>query len=205
MRWRFGWFVLVVVLGATRVFDPLSGFGISGVGASVAVPLVALGYAGLRADLFRPNRAALPVEALIAVNAIRVLGGFFLALYAAGRLPAPFAPVAGWGDVAVGLTALPVAWMARTRARGWCEAALAWNVLGFLDLVTAVALGVTSAPGSPFRVFFDDPGSAAMTGLPWFLIPGFGVPILLLTHLALFARLLARRRGVAGPAGVSFA
>ena len=37
------------------------------------------------------------------------LGVFFIALWALGRLPAPFAPSAGWGDVLVGLTALPIA------------------------------------------------------------------------------------------------
>ena len=35
-----------------------------------------------------------------------------------GRLPAPFAPSAGWGDVAVGAFALPVALMAAHRAAG---------------------------------------------------------------------------------------
>jgi hypothetical protein len=33
---------------------------------------------------------------------IRTLGVTFLLLYSAGHLPAPFAPAAGWGDIAIG-------------------------------------------------------------------------------------------------------
>ena len=53
---------------------------------------------------------AIPLPALVAVNAIRILGVIFVMLHAAGKLPAPFAPSAGWGDIFVGVTALPVAW-----------------------------------------------------------------------------------------------
>ena len=48
----------------------------------------------------------------------------------AGRLPAPFAPSAGWGDVLVGVLALPVALMAARRAAGWRPIALLWNIVG---------------------------------------------------------------------------
>jgi hypothetical protein len=61
---------------------------------------------------------ATPLPAPIAVNSIRILGIFFVALYTQGKLPAPFAPTAGWCDIFVGVTALPVAWwIARFGAR----------------------------------------------------------------------------------------
>ena len=47
-----------------------------------------------------------------------------------------------------------------------------WNALGALDLVVAVALGLLSAPGTPFRVFTAGPG----TELPWIMIPTLLVP-----------------------------
>jgi hypothetical protein len=34
-----------------------------------------------------------------------------------------------------------------------------------------------------------------MSSLPWLLIPGFLVPLLALTHLAIFSRLLVTNRG----------
>ena len=150
---------------------------------------------------------AIPLPALVAVNAIRILGVIFLVLQASGKLPAPFAPSAGWGDIFVGVTAPPVAWaMLRfgSRARAL---ALIWNTIGIADLVNAVALGALSAPG-PLQVFTGPPSSAPMTTLPWLLIPGFLVPCLMFLHIVIFYRLakteaaatarpwLERRRGL---------
>ena len=61
---------------------------------------------------------AIPLPALVAAHAVRVLGIFFLILHAQGRLPAPFAPTAGWGDIVIGATALPVAWLVAARGGG---------------------------------------------------------------------------------------
>jgi hypothetical protein len=60
-----------------------------------------------------------------------------------------------------------------------------------LDLVVAVGLGIVSAEGSPVRLIFVEPSTAIMSSLPWVLIPAFLVPVLMLTHLAVFYRLRA--------------
>jgi hypothetical protein len=125
---------------------------------------------------------------LIGVHALRVLGILFVLLYAAKRLPAPFAPVAGWGDVAIGVTAIPLALLSRDEGRAPKGLIYAWNVLGLTDLVVAVALGTTSAPG-PLQIFQGGPNSAIMTSLPWLIIPGFLVPLLAFVHLSIFYRL----------------
>ena len=79
--------------------------------------------------------------------------------------------------------------LAASRAPGWRPLAFIWNVVGAADLVAAVGLGVTSAVYSPLRLFTEGPGTALMAALPMFLIPGFVVPLLMLTHVAVFARL----------------
>jgi hypothetical protein len=128
------------------------------------------------------------MSALVGVHSVRVLGLSFVLLYAAKRLPAPFAPVAGWGDVAVGL--LAIALLARMTRRQAIPNRLhwLWNALGLADLVVAVALGATSAPG-PLQIFHGPPSSAIMTTLPWILIPSFLVPALIFLHLCTFYRL----------------
>jgi hypothetical protein len=186
------WFAAVAVVGGMQLLAP-ERTGAAGVGALVLVPILALAYAGARPGLLGRLRLALPIEFLVGVNAVRLLGVLFILLYAVERLPAPFAPVAGWGDVAIGLAALPVALIARRRPPGWRPTVLAWNTLGLLDLVTAIGLGVASSPGAPFRIFFGEPGTALMSSLPWLLIPGFLVPLLAMTHLAIFSRLLVTR------------
>jgi hypothetical protein len=140
-----------------------------------------------------------PLSWLIAVHAVRVLGVSFVLLHAHGRLPAPFAPVAGWGDIAVGLTALPVAWLAKHHAPGWRGVLTTWNVLGLLDLATAVTLGVLSSAG-PLQLIHTPPGTGLMSTLPWLLIPGFLVPLLAATHIAIFHRLRAHAAVPAGTA-----
>ena len=159
------WFVLVLAIGAGGALDPFRGFGVPALGLTVVLPVVALVCAFFASGPIRAAMLAAPLSALVAVNTIRILGVIFVALYAAGRLPAPFAPSAGWGDIIAGVTALPLAWsIARFGARVRMLALL-WNVFGAADLVNAVALGALSAPG-PLNAFAGPPTSAIMTSLP---------------------------------------
>ena len=141
---------------------------------------------------------ATPLPALIAVHAIRLLGIMFLVLYAKGRLPAPFAPSAGWGDVFIGATALPLAWAVTRFGAAMRPLVFLWSTVGVADLVAAVTLGALSAPG-PLQLFVGPPDSSPMTSLPWLIIPGFLVPILFFIHIVIFTRLLARSPA-SGPA-----
>jgi hypothetical protein len=199
-----GWFFIAVILGLTGILAP-DRLGTPGLGVAVALPVLAIAFLTPRWPALRNAAFGIPLPVLIGVNALRVLGVFFVMLYAEGRLPAPFAPSAGWGDIFVGATALSVAFLAARRVSGWRPLAFIWNVIGFADLVNAISLGVMSATGSPLRIFTDGPDTSLMIALPMFLIPGFLVPLLMLTHLAVFARLWradpARRSGSPSVAG----
>jgi hypothetical protein len=183
------WFALVLALGATGALGPSLG-GPPALGLAVVLPIAALVWAYFALSSVRNGMAATPLPALIALHTIRLLGFTFLVLYAEGRLPAPFAPSAGWGDMLIGATAPPLAWaVARFGARVRPLVFL-WNALGVADLVIALTLGPLSAPG-PLQVFVGPPDSSPMTTLPWLIIPGFLVPILFFTHVVIFHRLLA--------------
>jgi hypothetical protein len=186
------WFTAVVFLGASGALNPLSGAGTPGLGLAVTLPLAVLCFAFLGYAPTRDAISQVPLAVLIAVNIPRVEGVAFLLLHSAHRLPAPFALAAGWGDVVVGVTAGPLAWLAwryPARAKPWV---IAWNLLGFADLMVAIGLGSMSAPG-PIRLFMDPPGSGIMTTLPWILVPCFLVPCWEALHVAIFSRLLARQ------------
>jgi hypothetical protein len=188
-----GWFSLVLAAGATGVLARPIGPGIPGVGVAVLIPIAVLTLLVLGTARGRELVRRAPLPALVGVHSVRVLGLSFVLLYAAKRLPAPFAPVAGWGDVAVGLLAIPLA-LLLARGRGEIPKGLIllWNALGLVDLVTAVALGATSAPG-PLQIFHGPPSSAIMSTLPWVLIPCFLVPSLAFLHLCTFYRLRTMR------------
>jgi hypothetical protein len=165
------WFSGVVYAGAPGTISAPQ------LGGAVLVPIGVMSLIGFGSTTARARLRATPLEALIAVHAIRVLGILFVLLYAARRLPAPFAPLAGVGDIAIGMTALPIAFWAARNAQSARATILVWNALGLADLILAIGLGATS-------------GSALMGTLPWILIPCFLVPALSVVHLIVFYRIL---------------
>jgi hypothetical protein len=128
---------------------------------------------------------------LIAVESYRVIaGGVFLGLMFLNQLPAVFAIPAGAGDVLIGVTAF---WAAASLRAGRVGPAMAWNVLGVLDLVVAVSLGVTTTPG-PLHLIGATPSSGLLSVLPLVLVPTFLVPLSFLIHVVSMRHLLGRRR-----------
>ena len=193
------WFIMIVAITAVGGFAP----GAIGPLPGPVLPFAILVIGGLVAWFawpeFHKKMLSIPLAALLGVNIFRIGGVFFLMLMTQGRLAAPFAPSAGWGDIITGLAAIPLAWMA-ARGRAPSKGVLiAWNTFGTLDLFAAIAFGVLSAGGTPFQIFTDEPGTAAMGTLPWISVPAFLVPLYLLTHLAIFAQL--RSHATHGDAG----
>jgi hypothetical protein len=187
----------IVTIGALGGFAP---------GAIGPVPTPVLGFsalmlAGVLAWLlwpaYRHALLSVPLHALIGINGFRIGGVFFLLLFANGRLPAAFAQSAGWGDILTGFAAIPLAVRA-ARGAGSRRIVAAWNAFGALDLLVAIALAFLSAPGTPYRVFMDAPGTTVMTTLPWIAVATLLVPLYLLTHFTIGARLL--RAETAAPA-----
>lgn len=180
------WFVFILWAGASRLLYYDGPIGVPGLGLVVVLPIALLSLVGFGTAWGRARIRDASMPGMIAIHTVRLLGVSFILLQTAGRLPAPFAPSAGWGDIAVGASALPLAWWIMRRPAPVATAV--WSWFGLADLVLAVALGATSSPG-PIRLFLEDPGSAIMTTLPWILIPCFLVPILSFVHLATLYRL----------------
>jgi hypothetical protein len=160
-------------------------------------PLALTAGAALFIPTVRATLLATPMPLLIGVNVIRVLGVMFLVLAAAGRLAGPFPYSAGWGDIVTGALALPLAWLATRDPAAHRGAIWAWNTFGTLDLLVAVTLGMLSQNGSPLHLIHAGVGTAAMTELPWSMVPTFLVPIFLISHGIIFAQLrsqASRRR-----------
>jgi hypothetical protein len=102
-------------------------------------------------------------------------------LEAHGLLPTIFAWPAGFGDMAVGITASFVAW--RVANSDHRRAFIRWQMFGIADLVTAVTLGATAGLLRP-----QGPTTALMTVLPLSLIPTFLVPLFLMFHIICIAQ-----------------
>jgi hypothetical protein len=191
-RWAIaailGWTALIVAGAATGHFTPGTPGVVIQPPAIFAFAGAALAIAWVFFAQFRRAMLSIPLQSLVGLNALRLLGLFFVLKYFAHELAAPFAPVAGLGDTLTGLLAIP---LAISIARGsFSKSSVAWwNAFGALDLFTALALGALSQDGVPFRIFFGAPGLAAMTQLPSVFVPTILVPIYLLLHLTVAYRL----------------
>jgi len=188
------WFALVVSLGALGAFVAVPGTPPIAIGIGVGAPLL-LFFAALRlSQSFRDFVLSIDLRLIAGIQAWRWAGLGFLSLYAHNILPAVFALPAGLGDMAVGFAA-PWMILGLVRRPGFAAspAFIRWNLLGILDLVVAVSLGVltaTLATGAPGEI-----STAPMATLPLLLIPAFLVPLFLMLHItALMQSREIRRR-----------
>ena len=188
------WIGLAIALGTTGIYA-VAATPVPVVGIMVVLPLVVIGAAALVSTRVREKLLALPVSLLLGLNALRILPGAFILLLASqGKLSGPFPQSAGWGDIIVGIIAIPLIMATARNYAASRGALLAWNIVGTLDLVEAVALGVLSAPGSPLQIYGGAVGSTGMWSLPWSIIPTILVPFYFVTHGVIFARLLQGER-----------
>lgn len=150
--------------------------------AAAIVPILGFGVWYRTSAALREWVLRLDLPLIVMLQAWRVIGGVFLVLLAFGLLPGMFAWPAGLGDIAVGLSAPFVALALLRRP----EAAtgpgfLAWNVLGILDFIVAVATGTLASGLLPGLV--SGVSTAAMSAWPLGTIPGFIVPLFVILHL----------------------
>jgi hypothetical protein len=175
------WFVFALSASALHAFETAPNAPPIPVGASALTPIIVFLIWFAASASFRRFALSLNPVTLTFVQSWRIAGLTFLSLYAAGLLPGFFALPAGWGDMAIGATA-PWAALKLTnfsRRRGF----IFWQILGMIDLVTAVAMGTAARLISPHGV-----PTAVMTVLPMSLIPTFAVPLFFILHIISIAQ-----------------
>jgi xanthosine utilization system XapX-like protein len=191
------WFVAIFWASAEHLFvNPGARLGVS-IAVAAMAPMIAFSLWVARSDGFRDFALSLNPKVLTSLQAGRIVGFTFVLLEARNVLPAIFAMPAGYGDMFIGATAGFAAWkLAEPARRG---SFIFWQVLGILDLVTAVSVGTTAGLLDP-----HGPSMLPMTMLPLSLIPTFFVPLFLMLHLICIAQArtwkdaAAARRPVAG-------
>jgi len=184
--WRWGAAIVLTLWLLVRVAFSVNPPGGGVLGAPFIITFLALGIlAGilslLISPVFRQIIRAIPETWLVGIQAIRVIGFFFLALMDMKLLPAEFAFPAGYGDITVGLLALGVVYLLAKRkpyARGL---AIGWNVLGLLDLVSALTTGIMYI--GPFAAQVAASGGSPLYLNYVLIIPSYGVPLFVLLHV----------------------
>lgn len=186
-----GWYGLVYVVVSNGLLEPnLTTFGVPNIMIAIVLPVV-FGVAVLFRPGFSRNVDAVPVAWFAGFHSLRALFGiFFLAIYEMGALPAAVALDGGYGDIAAGVLGALAAFLIVLEARpAVTRTALAvFSVVGLLDFAIVIYFALTALdPNAPFAAFY-----------PFMLVPGFVVPLFMLTHVyvlrAMVRDLRAHRR-----------
>jgi hypothetical protein len=104
-------------------------------------------------------------------------GIYFLLLYDRGQLPWRFAVPAGWGDIAVALTAPLAGFVLGTRTPQRQSLLIVWHLAGFVDLAQVVLSGMR------LRLAGDTLILNLGSQFPLYLLPLYAVPITLAAHV----------------------
>lgn len=118
---------------------------------------------------------------LIALHVSRFVGFAFLAYAQKGLLPTEWGETAGYGDIAVAVTALAAIAALSYPQRRFPRSVVLWNLFGFVEILHVLysALQYVRANGAP---------PAVMLKLPMSLLPTFLVPLIITTHVIIFVR-----------------
>ncbi len=178
------WLALALVVALSEAITMERRFAVPIVLASLVALLVALYRRG---GALRALADGLDARTLVLFHVVRApIGVAFLVLMGQG-LDGTFARIAGVGDLISGGLALAVGLFA-VRSRGLV---LAWNAIGLADILLVVFTA------QRILIFSDHPGTMAiLVHFPGMLLPTFLVPLVIATHVLLFARLRT-----AAPAG----
>ncbi|MEM6647602.1 MAG: hypothetical protein AAF730_15255 [Bacteroidota bacterium] len=174
------WFGLAVFLGLSGSFYQSPAPVVGGTLWSLVVASLLAGYF---VPAFRHWALTIPLRMLVLYHVIRFVGIAFLVLHARGELPSEFALFAGWGDIAVAVTAIAVVAFAlpvSSRVQWWIV--LIWNVVGLFDILSVVGRALQLG-------LADMQQMAAITAFPMSLLPTFIVPLIIATHVLIFIRL----------------
>jgi len=107
-------------------------------------------------------------------------GAYFLLLCQRGQVPCGFARTAGWGDIVIAVLAMAVVGAMHTEFAK--PLLLTWNTLGLIDIIFVVL--------SALRFGLQDWQSMhTLRELPLSLLPTSLVPLIIASHVLIFARL----------------
>lgn len=175
-----GWFAAALAVGASGVLASPPRFAPAALILSLTAAQI---VAYRRSEGFAAWARGLDARVLFGLHALRLpIGASFLVMMQRGELPSLFAERAGYGDIVAGLLALPLVLSGSlSRKRGLL---LAVNAFGFADIV------MVFLTAQWLMVQRDALMLSTLTRLPWVLLPLFVVPVVMSTHLLVFARLL---------------
>lgn len=182
-----GWLLILGVLAAQHFFTTLTS-------QPPRLPLAILPPFLLIAGLFSSSNGRafldkLPLSTLTYIHTIRIPVELVLyALYIHHQIPELMTFEGRNVDILAGLTAPVIAYFSFNRPILSNQWLMAWNVVALALLLNIVTHALLSAP-SPFQQLAFQQPNIGILKFPFIWLPGFVVPIVLLSHLVAFRQL----------------
>ena len=182
------WFAAAVFAGQQLVLQRLPPVAVPGLVCGLTA-LLLLNY--FRVAALRAWVDALDLRTLVLLHVTRFVGFYFLVLYGRGELPYAFAVPGGWSDIIVAFLALGVVFVPlREELRR--HAYLIWNTIGLVDMLLVVTIAARIEHTQPWQL-------SEFQHLPLSMLPTFLVPLLITTHVIIYARLREKSPETASP------
>lgn len=180
------WAVAAVAIGFSGVLTSYPIRVAQAIGAALTLSMILL-FAFWR--YFQNEAMNWGLRNLTLFQSWRILPGalFLYYYYALGQLPFSFAVIGGWGDILVGLTAIPICPLGTADRPRLLKILLTWHLLALFDLVFVIR--------AAFMASLVDPEiMRPLTQLPLVFLPLILVPITLFAHFVAITQLIKRLR-----------
>lgn len=187
------WLAAILLLGNAGTFAVTAGHPPLPIAIGLAVPIFFVYFLYRQNQIFRNWVLNIPPVLIASLMAWRFVGFEFIGLYVHDILPGFFALPAGIGDMFMGITA---PWVALKLVRqpdfSSSRYFVVWNLIGIMDLVLALALGITGALIATGAV--GEISTAPVSHLPLVIIPVYLVPLLLMLHITALLQAWKKRQ-----------
>lgn len=178
------WALAALALGLSGIF---AGYSVRVAQATGTVLTLAQIIAYFAWKPFREQALNWNLRNLTLFQSWRIIPGatFLYYYYGSGLLPFKFAVLGGWGDILVGLAAIPAAPLGTADRRHLVKILLAWQFFGLLDLLLVIRAGFVAS-------LTDANIMRPLTQMPLVLLPLLLVPVTLFAHFISIAQLIKK-------------
>ncbi len=181
------WVVAAVAIGISGI---LAGYPVrvaQAIGATLTLTMILL-FSFWKS--FQNEVMGWSLRTLTLFQSWRILPGamFLYYYYSLGQLPFSFAVIGGYGDILVGLTAIPICPLGTADRPRLLKILLAWQFVALFDLVFVIR--------AAFMANLVDPEiMRPLTQLPLVFLPLILVPMTLFAHFVAITQLIKKLRG----------
>ena len=184
------WIIVTTILGTLGYYEYNRDVFHLMIIVTVVTPTIIFGLLFMVFSNFRKWTQSLNIAMLTLPHAWRTIGYLFLVQWFYGLLPAGFAAPAGFGDFIVGIAAPFVAVAVWLQWKYAIRYAIIFHIFGAIDLVLAISTGTSAFGVLPENLHVIDP----LTAFPTVIIPVSFVPLLLMSHFMVFAKVVLDKK-----------